>query len=463
MATVQIEGQRRDKLKHVKLEEIIVSERFRDDLGDLDEMVESIKNKGIIQPLSVSVDDSGSMRLLAGGRRYASAQLAGLLTVPVIVRDFVDELDSREIELFENIHRKDFTWAERAKLTEEIDRLYKDRHGSNWSGRKTAELLDKGVASVARELQLANALKFMPELANCKTADEALKVVKKIEDDAIVEEMRSRQNQRMQHVDNEEHADPTKSAKNLQSGLRTMLRLADQNYAIGDVFKGMEGLKTNGNIQIIECDPPYGIDLNQQKGSRSNITSNVHSYEEVEREDYPNFVRKLCSELYRVAGKDCWLVFWYGPTWHQLVLESLRAAGWQVDEIPAIWTKTQGQTLQPEVYLARGYEPFFLCRKGKPVMVERGRLNVFNFPGVAGKSKYHPTQRPIELIKEIFSTLGAGRQHVFVPFLGSGATLLACYDVGFQGFGFDLNGEYKDKFMLAVEEQTRKLFDTEQE
>lgn len=462
MAAVQIEGQRKDKLKHVRLDEIIVAERFRDDLGDLDEMVESIKSKGIIQPLSVSVDDSGSMRLLAGGRRYASAQLAGLLTVPVIVREYVDTLDSREIELFENIHRKDFTWAERAKLTEEIDRLYKDKHGSNWSGRKTAELLDKGVASVSRELQLANALRFMPELASCKTADEALKVVKKLEDDAIVEEMRSRQNQRMQ-IDNEDHSDPKLSARNLQNGLRTTLRLADQNYMISDVFKGMEGLKTNGNIQIIECDPPYGIDLTQQKGSKSNITSNVHSYEEVEREDYPNFVRKLCSELYRVAGKDCWLVFWYGPSWHQLVLESLRAAGWQVDEIPAIWAKTQGQTLQPEIYFARGYEPFFMCRKGKPVMVERGRLNVFNFPGVAGKSKYHPTQRPTELIKEIFSTIGAGRQHVLVPFLGSGATLLACYDMGFQGFGFDINGEYKDKFMLAVEEQTRKLFDSEQE
>ena len=94
-------------------------------------------------------------------------------------------------------------------------------------------------------------------------------------------------------------------------------------------------------------------------------------------------------------------------------------------------------------------------------MAERGRLNVFNYAGVPGKSKYHPTQRPIELIKDIFSTLGAGNQHVFVPFLGSGATLLACYDSGFRGFGTDLNGEYKDRFMLEVEKQTRKQFDTD--
>lgn len=461
MAAQLVEGQRKDKLKHVKLDEITVGERFRKDFGDLDEMVASIKAKGIIQPLSVD----SNFNLLAGGRRFASAQLAGLLTVPVIVRDFVDDIDSREIELFENVYRKDFTWAERAALTDEIDQLYKKKHGANWSGRKTAELLDKGVATVARDLQLAQVLKLMPELGEIKTADEALKVIKNMESNAIVEELRKRQVQRMdvEHIDNEDHGNAALNEKNFASGLRTMLRMADNNYQIGDVFKGMAGLRTQGQIQIIECDPPYGIELNEQKGSKSNIASNVHSYEEVPKEDYAEFLDKLTTELYRVAGKDCWLVFWYGPTWHQTVLDSLRRAGWHVDEIPAIWAKTQGQTLQPEVYLARGYEPFFLCRKGKPVMVERGRLNVFNFPGVAGKSKYHPTQRPVELIKEIFTTLGAGRQQVFVPFLGSGATLLACYDVGFQGFGFDLNGEYKDKFMLAVEEQTRKLFNQDNE
>ena len=48
-----------------------------------------------------------------------------------------------------------------------------------------------------------------------------------------------------------------------------------------------------------------------------------------------------------------------------------------------------------------------------------------------------------------------GRSNVFVPFLGSGATLRACYDMGHRGRGFDLNGEYKPRFMLAVEHDAR--------
>ena len=447
-----VEGQRKDKLKHVKLEDVIVEGRFREDLGDIQELVDSIKAKGVIQPITLD----SNMKLQAGGRRYEASRLAGLTLIPAIIREFEDEIDSLEIELIENIHRKDFTWPEQCRLVKQIDDLYKSKHGANWSGRKTAELLDKGIATVSRNIQLANAIEFLPELGEYKTADEALKMLKKLEENALIEEMRRRQTDRVNA--SEQHVDGKLVAGQFDRGLKTTLTLANQNYMIGDVFPGMAGMKSNGNIQIIECDPPYGIDLNSQKGSKETVTSNVHSYEEVDRDAYPAFLAKLTSELYRVAGKDCWLVFWFGPSWHGQVLEALRTAGWHVDEIPAIWTKAQGQTLQPEIYLARGYEPFFLCRKGKPVMANRGRLNVFNFPGIAGKTKYHPTQRPTELIKEIFNTLGVGRQHVFVPFLGSGATLLACYDLGFQGYGFDRNGEYKDKFMLAVEEQTRKLF-----
>ncbi len=438
-----VAGERKDKMRYLKLSEIIVENRFRTDLGNIDELVESIQDKGVLQPITVD----SQLRLLAGGRRYAASTIAGLSTIPAIIRSFVDEVDSREIELIENIHRKDFTWQERAALTEEIDRLYKGKD-QNWSGRKTAELLDKSVAGVARELQLAKAIRIIPELAEYKTSDEALKVLKKMENEAIITELRRRQGERV----NTEFDTPSTSR-----GLKDALKIADGNYNIGDTFAGMEGLRSNGMVNLIECDPPYGINLNEQKASKDSATSNVHSYEEVDVGDYPDFLRKLTTELFRIAGKDCWLVFWYGPSWHTQVLTSLRDAGWIVDEIPAIWTKKQGQTMQPEKYFARCYEPFFLCRKGNPVMVERGRANVFDFAGVAGQKKYHPTERPVGLIEEILKTLLAGMSIVFVPFLGSGATLRACYNLGFRGFGFDLNGEYKDKFMLAVEEDSRKL------
>lgn len=435
------EGERKDKLKYVALSTITCEGRAREDLGDLEELKASIREKGVIQPITLD----SNLNLLAGGRRFTACSELGIPTIPAIIRADVTEIDAKEIELIENIHRKDFTWQERARLTAEIDSLYRDKD-PNWSQRKTAILTDASVGAVNKDLQLAKAMEVLPELADAKTANDAFKIIKKMEEGVLVAELRRRQGQ---HV-------VTTHAKGVDHGVATALKEAEANYRIGDVFVGMAKMRDNGHVSIIECDPPYGIDLNSQKGGKDSVTSTVTEYKEVHEDVYEEFLDKLTSELYRVAGKDCWLVFWFGPTWQHEVLTSLRKAGWQTSDVPAIWTKGHGQTMQPELYYANCYEPFYLCRKGKPVMAERGRSNVFAFNGVSGK--YHPTQRPVPLIEEIFSTLSAGMDTVFIPFLGSGATLRACYNRGLKGFGFDLDGRYKDKFMLAVEEDTRKLF-----
>lgn len=450
MAKQMMDGERKDKMRYVKLGDVVVGERAREDYGDLEELMESIKEKGVLQPITLGLREDGTLKLLAGGRRYESSLRLGLPTIPAIIREGEDEISELEIELIENVHRKDFTWVEKANLTDQIDQLYK-RKDSNWSGRKTAILIDRSKSDVNRDLQLARAMTVIPELGECKTADDALKRLKKIEEGAVIDLLRKKQAERIEAVQEDDH-----SGEGLDKGIASALRIADQSYIVKDCFEGMAGLKSNGGIQIIECDPPYGIELNEQKAGKDSVTSTVTGYKEVARDEYAAFLEKLCNELFRVANKDCWLVFWYGQTHHQLVLESLRAAGWLVDEIPAVWVKPNGQTMQPELYYARCWEPFFLCRKGKPIMAERGRSNVFQFGGAS--NKYHPTQRPTDLIEAIFKTLSVGNEQVFVPFLGSGATLRAAFNMGLKAFGYDLDGKYKDKFMLAVEDDTRELY-----
>lgn len=444
--------ERKDKLKLIALADVIIGERFRVDLGDIEDLMASIADKGIIQP--ISVDEN--MNLLAGGRRCESARRLGLVKIPAIIRPFKDEIDSREIELMENIHRKDFTWDERARLTAEIDKLYK-KNNREWSARKTADLIDRSKSQVARDLELAQALEALPELANCETADEASKLLKKLEGDAIVAELRKRQDHTMAlpAVAPGEKHDPLR----VERDIAQFLRLASGSYKVGDAFKGMASFPSNGPIGFIECDPPYGIDLASQKGSKDSVDSTVHGYEEVDAEEYPQFLKKLAAETYRVAARDCWMVFWYGPTWHQQVLSSLQEAGWAVDSIPAIWVKATGQTLQPQVNLARSYEPFFVCRKGKPVLAQPGRRNVFEYAGCptsGPNAKIHPTERPIPLIEELFETFILGSHlNVLVPFAGSGNTLRAAFNRGLRCTGFDIDGKYKDKFMLRVEADVR--------
>lgn len=424
-------------LRVLELKDIKISERYREEFGDLDALAESIKEKGIIQPISVNSD----LRLLAGERRVRAALKAGLTKIPALVRKGNDALDAREIELMENIYRQDFTWAEKCKAVQDIDKLYKEKH-LDWSGRKTAELLNRGVGSVNRYLQLATAMEFIPELEDQATADDAFKLLKKMEEHQIVHELRNRQQT---------------EGSGLDKGVKAMLRVADANYKIGDTFKGLAELRTQGVVNLIECDPPYGIDLKQLKRSKDSVDSNIHGYNEIDQDAYPAFLEKLARELHRVAGQHCWLVFWFGPTWQHEVRTALVKAGWLVDDIPCVWTKKQGQTMQPSTYLGRAYEPFYLARKGNAVIAKPGRLNVFEYPGATGKS--HPTERPLPLMEDILETLVFPRAVVLVPFLGSGNSLRAAYKTGMIGFGWDISAEYKDVFMLNVESDSRHLND----
>jgi ParB family chromosome partitioning protein len=79
---------------------------------ELEELVRSVKAKGIVTPLLVSTSEAG-FQLIAGERRWRAAQRAGLKTVPVVVRE-TTPIESLELALVENIHRKDLNPIEEA-------------------------------------------------------------------------------------------------------------------------------------------------------------------------------------------------------------------------------------------------------------------------------------------------------------------------------------------------------------
>lgn len=444
----------KSKMKFVKLTDIKVTDRYRDDFGNIEELMESIKAKGVIQPITLNTD----MVLLAGERRYTACFNLKMDDIPAIIRETEGEIDDREIELMENIHRKDFTWQEQAKLTAEIHRLYQSTN-ADWSQNKTAQLIEQSPMNVSRALSLAAAMEVQPSIADCKTADDARKLLKSAEERHIVAELARRQKDLVLT------ASTPASEKRLspkERGIAATLKAADEDYRVGDVFVGLSKMRDNGHIDFIECDPPYGVDLDilTQRAGQVNTNQRDANYQEVSEEDYAAFITKLTSELYRVAGKDCWMVFWFAFKWMGTVRQSLLDAGWSIDEVPGMWLKDAGRTPRPDILLARSYEPFFIVRKGQPTIIKQGQKNVFI--GQPDGKKYHPAQRPVDLMERLLTVFLDECQHnVLVPFVGSGSTLRACYKTGHRGFGWDKNAEYKNHFMLAIEEDTKKLLEKE--
>ena len=86
------------------------------DAGALDELAESIRERGVIQPILVRPlpGIAGEYQIVVGERRWRAAQLAGLRAIPALVRD-LDELAVMEIALIENIQRADLNALEEAR------------------------------------------------------------------------------------------------------------------------------------------------------------------------------------------------------------------------------------------------------------------------------------------------------------------------------------------------------------
>jgi ParB family transcriptional regulator, chromosome partitioning protein len=114
--------------------------------GKMAELVASIREKGIIQPLVVRQHE-GHYQIIAGERRWRAAQKAGLHEVPVVIQD-VSEAWAFELALIENIQREDLNPIEEAEAYRNLI------EGSNLSQEEAAKRVGKDRSTVANALRL---------------------------------------------------------------------------------------------------------------------------------------------------------------------------------------------------------------------------------------------------------------------------------------------------------------------
>jgi ParB family transcriptional regulator, chromosome partitioning protein len=131
--------------------------RTRMDKGALEELAESIKSRGIVQPILVRPMSSGTYEILAGERRWKAAQLAGLATIPAVVREVTDDA-ALGIGLIENIQREDLNAIEEARGVKRLVDEFKLTHedAARAIGRSRS-----AVTNLMRLLELANAVQEM--------------------------------------------------------------------------------------------------------------------------------------------------------------------------------------------------------------------------------------------------------------------------------------------------------------
>ena len=137
-------------------------EQPRREIGDLTELSNSIKEKGVLEPLLVKPDrKTGTYMIIAGERRWRASQLAGLTEVPCIELD-LDEKGVAEIALIENLQRKDLT------IWEEADGLAALKEKFGYTQDEIAQKISKSRSTVTELMSIAS----LPDeiRARCKQA-----------------------------------------------------------------------------------------------------------------------------------------------------------------------------------------------------------------------------------------------------------------------------------------------------
>ena len=110
-------------IKQVELSKIEVGTRFREELGDIESLAQSLESEGLINPITIDKDNN----LLAGGRRLAAATMLEWPKITCNVMEIESEGDLRIIELIENVQRKELSWSEQANLVSRINTLMKSK------------------------------------------------------------------------------------------------------------------------------------------------------------------------------------------------------------------------------------------------------------------------------------------------------------------------------------------------
>ncbi|QDP56819.1 MAG: putative modification methylase [Prokaryotic dsDNA virus sp.] len=423
--------------------DILVEDRTRKDFGNLQGLSESIKKHGLIQPLVVEPDGT-QYRLIAGERRLRACLAAGLTNIPCVLREELKPLDRKELELEENLHRKDFTWPEQVELVRQIDEINRKRLGSaiggsqrnedRWNTDKLAQKLDMAKGGVSQDIQLANFL-----LSNPDYKDKFAKLPKTTAF-RKVKEIQKRQ----------------KITDDIKTGrlvLNTQLRHCD-------AIEGMSQLERN-SIDLILTDPPYGTQAVQAGKERfadmvqgDNLTEN----------SVMALLEEFIKQSWRVLKPGHHLYMFFALEYYNFLVQTLNAEGFLVNRYPIIWAKTKPTTPATGLNFMRSWEPCLFAIKD---CEDRGDLlalgefsnDLMSYEMIPPRERVHVFEKPQKLLSYLIKLSTHRMDVVLDPFAGSASTLIAAYNMERKGIGFESNPDHFANAQSRLSDSTEDLPD----
>lgn len=396
----------------------IPSDRQRQDLGNIDELAESINRLGLINP--IVVDAAGI--LIAGERRLTAMRSLGWTSTSV---QFVEDLTSYElqcIELEENVKRKDLTWAEECAAIERFHDL-KVHHEEDWTYEKTAEAIGMDARNVSRKISVAREL-TNEKVAGADKYSTALNLV-----------TRSLERRKASALEN---IDATAEVL-VQDGEKPVLP-APPPLLCTD-FHSWQEAYDGPKFNLIHCDFPYGI--NVADSPRQNAALGDH-YED-SASIYWDLLSRLGEALNNVVADSAHLIFWFSMDYYADTVSTLSRMGWTVNPFPLVWHKNDNSGIAPDAqrWPRRTYETALVASRGDRKLTSAGcRANSFAHPG-SRDNAIHISEKPLPVLMHFMSMFCDEYSAVLDPTCGSANSLKAAKALGAATLlGIEMNKEF---------------------
>jgi len=200
----------------------------------------------------------------------------------------------------------------------------------------------------------------------------------------------------------------------------------------GDCLDFMGGGVLNNSIGMICTDPPYG--MNYQSNYRKN------AYAPIVNDNSLTWLKDFASEAFRVAKNNT--AHYIFCSFHNIdIFKQSFELRFKIKDI-LVWEKNNTSMGDLTASFAPKVEFILFMHKGRKRINGSRDPNIFRFNRTG--NKFHPTQKPVDMIQYLISKFSSINDIIFDPFMGSGTTGVACHKMNRKFIGIEKEKKYFD-------------------
>jgi site-specific DNA-methyltransferase (adenine-specific) len=447
---------------------IDVGERGRSTYNRIEELADSIRDNGLIQPI-VLVPLDGKFGLDAGGRRIQALKFLGHSalyhattsdpTRPGYVLKGEDQntpIQRLFTEIAENLDRDDLDWRDEMKLLTKAWRLSKEEaitNGEEILMRDFGAMLGVGYSNLQAAVAIHDDVVLHPEIYKDCTRLSGPHSILMLQNAKALERLAAAKSfggQVLKLV----VSPPGVSAQDEPEPERVITIPLTESFKLTHGLDFLRAQPAEWCDHII-TDPDYGVSVERLESRGAGAGAGVHQ-ESVEQSVAET--KEFISLAWRATRPQGFLVFWYDLDHHEKFQQMATSVGWMVQRWPLIWHKLDYRSnAAPAHNFCKNIEYAMVCRKPSAVLTRAQTSSVYACTtGDIARDVGHPFAKPYELWTWIYAAICIKGQVVEDPFVGSGSSSVAAIRWGLRPYGQEINPDHYAGLILNLQKAYRK-------